>query len=160
MRELNQSYRSFFVDEKTGDRLEEMCLAELIQQPGYKIETPRLTMDFSKPVVQDRLKTSVTGGNPDKQVIIYRFVKYGSAMTDTSMETFIKQKWQSMQIKEAGSPLSTITSVLLKFRKLLELMSAYPNRRDNVLKQIQVSELPLAAEPIGLLAGEVAEKII
>ena len=72
-RELNEPYKSMFVEEDTGKSMNEMCLADLIQQPGYKMDKPRLTMDFSKPVVKERIKNSFSGGNPSSQIVVYRF---------------------------------------------------------------------------------------
>lgn len=40
----------------------EMPLAELIMQPGYRLEEKKMTMDFSKPVVAERVKSSFSGG--------------------------------------------------------------------------------------------------
>ena len=51
--------------------MNEVCLADLINTPGYRLEEKRLTMDFSKPVVTDALKSSFSGGNTDNQIIMY-----------------------------------------------------------------------------------------
>lgn len=101
----------------------------------------------------------MSGGDPDGQVVIYRFVRYGSHPSDTAMEAFIRQKWQQENKHFKEGVMQMASSVLVKFRKLLELMAGYPNRRDNVLKQMQVSELPLSSKPISLLVSEVQSKV-
>lgn len=79
-----------FVDEETGSAMEEMSLVELIQQPGFKLDKPRLTMDFSKPAVKDRLKSSFSGGNPSAQIVVYRLMDLSRSDTDVDLEFYLK----------------------------------------------------------------------
>jgi hypothetical protein len=112
-------------------------------------------MDFSKPVVKDRVNQSLSGGSPEAQVIIYRLVEFESHSSDTALEGFIRER----KLKGSEGVMPLITSILLKFRKLLEMMATYPNRRDNVLSQMKLAEMPLTSQPIGLLVAEVQEKV-
>lgn len=74
-----------FVDDSTGSSLTEVALADLIQMPGFTLTKPQMTLDFSKPVVRDSIKRSFTGGNPENQVVIYRFLPISQPESDLQL---------------------------------------------------------------------------
>ncbi len=139
-----------FTDEDTGDAIYEMSLADLIQQPGFKLDKPRLTLDFSKPVVKERIKSSFSGGNPSNQIVVFRLSNLLLSNTDAVLEKIIKQwldatiqsnqRVDSRQAKE--KLLSCLSAILNKFKKLLAMMANYPNKKDNVLKEMVAESLP------------------
>ena len=117
-----------------------MPLADLIQEPGFNLAHPRLTLDFSKPVVRDSLKRSFSGGNPDNQVIVYRFSTISHQETDLKLEAYLNKWIEPYAARAVGGEtlkeeiLANSMAILSRFKKLLALMASYPNKKENVLK--------------------------
>ncbi len=50
-------------------------------------------------------------------------------------------------------------AILNKFKKLLAMMASYPNRKENVLKEMAADSLPQMDEPIGTFVRNIQSKI-
>ena len=121
-----------FKDEKTNTHLMESSLADLLQQPGYTLQKPKLTLDFSKPVVEQRLSTSFSGGNPDGQLVVYKLWQLDCKSPDIDLDSYLK-KWIERSLTHAPILLKdklqvTASGMLSKLIKLLSLLASYPNK--------------------------------
>jgi len=63
-----------------------MSLVDLIMQPGYRLEHRSMTMDFTKPVIEDKLRSSFSGGLEDGQQYILFLHKAHDGSSDSKSE--------------------------------------------------------------------------
>lgn len=119
-------------------------------------------MDFSKKkVVKDRLSSSFSGGDPDAQVIVFRFWELDCQSPEIELQAYIL-KWlePAVQKPTLKYQLHEITGgILSRFEKLMTMISQYPDKKQSVLHQLAASSIQLHDEPITVIVRQVQSQV-